>query len=397
MKIGILREEKVPLDSRVALTPSQCRVLMDTYPFINIVVRSSNHRCFSDDMYRINGILVVDSLDDCDILFGIKEVPISSLINDKTYLFFSHTIKGQEYNRGLLSSMIQKKIKMIDYETISSNNKRMIGFGRYAGVVGAYNAFLCYGLKKNIYRLKPAHSCSDRAEMEKEFNKIILKNEKIIVTGKGRVGKGIMEIINDLSIREVSKSEFLNNNFNEPVCVNLDFLDYYERVDGGRATKSHFFKKYSEYKSSFMKYASVGNIFIAGHYYNQGSPFLFTREDAKNGNFNLSVIADVSCDINGPVASTIRPSTISNPIYGYNAKKEIEDDFMKDGVIAVMAVDNLPCELPKDASLDFGKEIISKIFPLLVKGNNVILSNATICKDGFLTDNFEYLKEFISS
>ena len=397
MKIGILREEKIPLDSRVALTPTQCRFLMDKYPFIDIVVRNSNHRCFSDDMYRNNGVMVVDELYDCDVLIGIKEVPISSLINDKTYLFFSHTIKGQKYNRRLLSSMIEKNIRMIDYEVLTNNKRRMIGFGKYAGIVGAYNGFLCYGLKHNIYRLKPAYSCFDRLEMEKELSNIVLNNEKIIITGKGRVGQGIMEIINTLSIKEVSKKDFINNNFNEPVCVNLDFTDYYERIDGGEFTRSDFLRNNKKYKSVFMKFAAVGDIFIAGHYYSQNAPFLFTRENAKCSEFNLSVIADVSCDINGPVASTIRSSTILNPIYGYNPIKEKEDDFRKDGVIAVMAVDNLPCELPKDASQDFGKELVNKVFPLLVKENDSILENATICKNGRLTKNFEYLECFLDN
>ena len=396
MKIGILREEKIPLDRRVALTPEQCRLVMDKYPSIEILVRSSAHRCYSDDMYQELGIQVVDQLDDCDILIGIKEVPVNSLIKNKTYLFFSHTIKKQEYNRDLLLAMVNSNIQMIDYEVLKNDHgKRIIGFGRYAGVVGAYNGLLAYGLKKKLYRLKPAYSCRDRKEMEMEFKKILLRNEKIIVTGKGRVGKGIMEIINSLAIREVSKTDFIEKSFSEPVCVHLDYMDYYERKDDGVFIKNDFYNNPDKYRSSFMKFASVGDIFIAGHYYSKDAPFLFTRDDAKKSDFNLSVIADVSCDIDGPVASTIRPSTILNPIYGYNPLLEKEDDFTNNSVIAVMAVDNLPCELPKDASLDFGEELINNIFPLLVQENNDTILDATICKEGKLTLNFEYLTDFL--
>ncbi len=396
MKIGILREEKVPLDKRVALTPEQCKFVMDKYPFIEIVVRKSEHRCYSDDNYRSIGIEVVDKLDDCDILLGIKEVPIESLITDKKYLFFSHTIKKQEYNRDLLLAMLNNNIQMIDYEVLKNGyGKRVIGFGRYAGVVGAYNGFLTYGLKNNLYTLKPAYNCVDRKEMELEFNKIILNNEKIIVTGKGRVGEGIMEIINSLEIRVVSEREFMNSSFNEPVCVHLDYMDYYERKDGKEFVKSDFYNNPEQYQSSFMKFARFGDIFLAGHYYSKDAPFLFTREDAKKSIFNLSVVADISCDIDGPIASTIRPSTILDPIYGYNPILEIEDDFINNGVIAVMAVDNLPCELPKDASLDFGQELIDSVFPLLVQESNSAILDATICKEGKLMPKFDYLKDFV--
>ena len=145
-----------------------------------------------------------------------------------------------------------------------------------------------------------------------------------------------------------------------------------------------------------MKFAKKADIFIAGHYYAEGSPYLFSKKDAKNINFNIKVVGDISCDINGPIASTIRPSSIKNPIYGYNPITEKEDDFQKKDVIAVMAVDNLPCELPKNASEDFGNELIKKILPKLLKNtNDILIKNATICKNGLLTKKFNYLEKFI--
>ena len=398
MKIGVLKEEKIPADKRVPLTPKQCRQLLDTYSDIEISVKSSAIRCFSDDMYIAEGITIVDDLSDCDVLIGVKEVPKESLIANKTYLYFSHTIKEQSYNRGLLLEMIELNIIMVDYEVLrNKQGNRLLGFGRYAGIVGAYNGFLTYGLKSGKYNLKAAHNCEDRIEMESEMSKIKLSNEKFIVTGNGRVGNGIMEIMEESNIREVSKSDFLTKTFNEAVFVHLNFMDYNVKKDGSSAVKQEFYSNPELFKSSFMDYAIHADIFIAGHYYSSGSPYLFTRQDAKSPDFNLKVVADVSCDINGPVACTIKPSTISNPIYGYDKQTEQEVDFRNEDAIAVMAVDNLPCELPKDASEDFGNEMMYKILPsLIVSDDEQIIANATICKAGDLTQNFEYLRNYVN-
>ncbi|MGY8980523.1 MAG: NAD(P)-dependent oxidoreductase [Flavobacteriales bacterium] len=396
MNIGILKEEKFPADKRVAFSPNQCKKIISLYPNINIYVQKSDIRCYNDEEYIKSGINVVDDVSNCDILFGIKEVPKVKLIANKTYFFFSHTIKEQEYNRDLLLKMISLNISMIDYEVLkSSNGNRLLGFGRFAGIVGAYNAFLTYGLKSKKYSLKPAYKCIDRIEMEQELSNIKLNSERFIITGKGRVGLGILEIFNLLDIKEISKVDFLTKTFDYPVFVSLDTMDYNIRKDNLSGDFNHFIKNPSLYNSSFMKFVKNSDVFIAGHYYGSGSPFLFNRNDVKSFDFNLSVVADVSCDIDGPVATTIRPSTISKPIYGYNPETEKEDDFLKENVIAVMAVDNLPCELPKDSSEDFGVNLIESILPLLFVESDII-EKATICKDGDLTKYFEYLRDYIS-
>ncbi len=398
MKIGILREEKVPADERTPLTPLQCQRLIKLYPDIEIFVKSSPFRCFSDQEYRDLGLNIVSDLSFCDILLGIKEVPKDNLIPDKTYLYFSHTIKKQKYNRSLLQQMVKRNIRMIDYEAIKDDNdKRLLGFGRYAGIVGAYNGLRTYGLKKNCYSLLPAYKCEDKEDLYYQLNYLKLDSLKIVVTGSGRVARGILELLEAAGIKQVNVKDFLDSRqYDYPVFVQLGSLDYNCRKDGNLSSKSDFYENPHDYKSTFMQYAQVSDIFIAGHYYNSGAPYLFTREDAKSELFNLTVVADVSCDINGPVASTIRPSTIHDPIYGYNPITEQEDNFNKEGVLAVMAVDNLPCELPKDSSKDFGEELINNVFPLLVsKNQSTLISRATICDKGKLTSYFSYLKDYL--
>ena len=398
IKIGILREGKLPPDKRVPLTPLQCKKLISQYPSLDLVVQKSTIRCFDDEEYSSLGIKLVDDLSDCDVLFGVKEVVMSELLNDKTYFYFSHTIKGQPYNRVLLQTMIKKRISMVDYETLTHNNgSRIIGFGRYAGVVGCYNGFLAFGKRSKRFSLKPAYLCCNRQELDKELQNVDLPPVKIIVSGNGRVGQGALEIINQLQIRKVSKEEFVSQSFNEPVYVHLDFYDYNERIDGSEFSNKDFFSNPEWFQSCFMNYASFADIFIAGHYYAKGSPYLFTRKDAKSSDFKIRTIADISCDIDGPIASTLRPSTITDPIYGYNPQTESEDDFDKDNVITVMAVDNLPCELPKDASEDFGDALIKYVFPaLLVNDLENVIARATICKNGDLTDNYQYLRDFVN-
>ena len=399
MKIGLLREEKIPVDKRVVLTPDQCKTFKTTYPDIDLLVQSSKFRCFSDEQYISRGIKVVTDISDCDVLLGVKEVPEKLLIPNKTYFYFSHTIKKQPYNRDLLIKMIDMKINMVDYEVLKDGKgERLIGFGRYAGIVGAYNGFLTYGLKSGRYNLKPAHQCKNRVEMEGELKNLTLNNERIVVTGNGRVGKGIMEIMKKSGIKEVSVDEFLEKEYHEAVFVHLNTMDYNEKIDGSLSIKHEFYSNPELYQSSFVRFARRADIFIAGHYHASGSPYLFTREDARSDDFNLKVIADISCDIDGPVASTIRSSTIEDPIYGYCPETEKEVFFNQENSIAVMAVSNLPCELPKDASEDFGNTMLAKIIPYLIKGDKKgVISSATICSSGSLTQGYEYLSDYINS
>tara|TARA_Y100000589_G_scaffold80816_1_gene74652 strand:+ start:3719 stop:4939 length:1221 start_codon:yes stop_codon:yes gene_type:complete len=399
IKIGILKEGKVPPDKRVPLTPKQCRLLKSIYPNVEVIVNPSSIRAYNDDSYIEQGLILSDDLSECDIILGVKEVNISDLIPNKKYLFFSHTLKKQPYNRELLQAILDKKIQLIDYEALRDKyNKRLIGFGRYAGIVGCYNGFLTYGIKHDIYELKPAHQCFDRKEVEKELKKIILpKNTKIILTGFGRVGMGAREILDLLSIDEVTPEDFLYKQHNNPVYTHLDIKDYYVRRDGSGFIKNEFYSKPELYKSDFKKFLSETDMYIPCHFWSEKADYIITRDDLKLSNLRLSVVADISCDIDCAIACTIRPSKISDPIYGYNPKTELEDDFKSKGVIAVMAVDNLPCELPLDASEDFGDELLKKVFPLLLGEDKdmVIARGSETTLEGELSEYFKYLEDYL--
>ena len=400
IKLGIIKEGKTPPDKRVALTPEQCEHILNNYDNVEIYVQKSNIRKFSDRDYERLGIALVDDVSHCDVLIGVKEVPVDELIPNKKYLFFSHTFKEQPYNRELLQAVIDKNIQLIDWEVITNaKGQRLIAFGKYAGIVGCYNGFLAYGLKSKLYNLKPAHQCDDRAEMEAQLPNIKLPtNFKAVITGKGRVGGGALEVIEKIAIKKVSPKEFLTETFNEPVYTVLDVMDYYERDDMHSMDKSEFYKNPKGYHSVFLKYAKVADIYIACHYWDSNSPFVFTREDAKQADFNIQIVADVSCDIDCAVASTIKPSTIANPIYGYNPETESEVDFYDENAIGVMAVDNLPCELPKDASESFGEMFIEHILqPLLGNDPENIIERASETKDGKLTSHFAYLEDYLNN
>jgi hypothetical protein len=398
IKLGIIREGKVPPDFRVPLTPKQCKAIETLYPHVKVQVQRSPIRTFKDSEYAEQGIELVDSLQDCDIIFGVKEVQIADLIPNKTFVFFSHTIKKQPYNRALLQAILAKKIRLIDYEVVKDKiNKRIIGFGRYAGIVGCYNAFLTYGLKSGTFELKPAHLCQDRKEVEEELKKVILPNNfRVVLTGFGRVGHGAREILELLPIKEVTPEEYLSKQFDEPVYTQLEVEDYYGRLDGSEFVKKEFYSNPELFKSTFDRYVPLSDMYIPCHFWSSKSPVILPNEVLKSNSCRLKVIADVSCDVDGPIASTIRASKIGDSIYGYNPDTQAEVDFRDENAIAVMAVDNLPCELPKDASEDFGNELLKNVLPALFgEDPDRIIERATETNlNGELMPDFKYLEEY---
>ena len=398
MKIGILREEKNPPDRRVPFTPSQCKQIIEEYPDVSLVVQPSPIRCFSDKEYREEGIELQEDLSDCDVLFGVKEVPVQYLIADKTYFYFSHTHKLQPYNQPLIKAILKNRITHIDYECLTYNNGfRIIGFGRYAGLVGAYNGLKTYGERYRIYQLKPAHECRDLNELKEELKKINLGAVKIVLTGSGRVARGANKIMEAAQIKKVEPSEYLNKAFEEAVYCWIDADQYAYRSDHDTFDFQDFFANGQAYTSHFLRFAEVSDLFIAGHFWDQSAPVFFTKEEARLPSFKIRVIADISCDIDGPIPSTIRPSTIADPVYDYDrfTHKELPP-YENESAISVMAVDNLPCELPVDASEGFGAVLLEKIIPLVVNGDqDGILERATFTNNrGELMPAYAYMSEY---
>ena len=396
MKIGIIKEYKSPPDKRVVFSPEKCIETIKKFPEIEFFVEKSEIRCFSDSEYELLDIQTVSDLSHCDVLIGVKEVPVNKLINDKKYFFFSHTIKKQPYNKKLLQEILSRNIDLYDHETIvDKSNNRLIGFGYYAGVIGAYNGLRAYGLKTNSFELPKAIDLKDRKEFNTILNNLSMTNIKILLSGKGRVGSGTKEVLDFLKIKEVSPHDFLNNNYNEAVYSNIDVLDY-NFSDTIENTVSNFYKFPEKFVSTFSKFSSVADIYFAGHYHNPSAPKLITLQNIKKFDFNIKVIADISCDIDGPIASTIRPSTIENPIYGFHKSNVKECDFLDENSIAVMAVDNLPCELPRDASKMFGDMFLEYVIPSFFNNDkDDILVNSQITSNGQLTPRFKYLSDYI--
>jgi len=274
--------------------------------------------------------------------------------------------------------------------------QRLVAFGRYAGIVGAYNGFRAYGLKYDLFQLPKANDLPDQAALIAELRKLNLPNIKVLLTGRGRVGNGSREMLDGMGMRRVTVSEYLEEEFDEPVYCQIDAGEYNKRKDGVRGNKANFFAYPEEYKSNFFRFAKVTDYYIAGHFYGAGAPYLYTREDVKHPDFKIKVVADVSCDIDGPVASTIQPSTIADPIYGYDPQTEKETNFKNPNAIAVMAVDNLPCELPRDASEGFGEAFVKNVIPAFFNGDkDGVLQRARMTQNGKLTERYSYLQDYV--
>ncbi len=397
MKFAIIKERKNPPDRRVVFSPQACNTLLETYPDLELKVESSDIRIFTDAEYRSEGIIIANDVSDCDVLLGVKEVPIKDLLPNKKYFFFSHTIKKQPYNRKLLQAILDKNIELYDHEVITnSKNQRVVAFGRYAGIVGAYNGLRAFGLKFNQFVLPKAQDLKDQKELINELNKISLPAIKLVLTGKGRVSNGAKEMLDAMYIKEVSVQDYLEKTFTEPVYTQLDVLDYNLRKDNKVIDMFDFFKNPVDYNSNFMRFSNVSDIYFACHFWDSKAPFIFSRKDAKSPDFKIKVVADISCDVDGPVASTLRASTIANPIYGYHPQSEKEVDYTNDGAIAVMAVDNLPAELPNDASVGFGESFSEYVIPAFFNGDvDGVLERALMTKNGKLTERFSYLQDYI--
>jgi alanine dehydrogenase len=398
LKLGILRETKSPPDRRVTIAPQQGIEFVKQFPDVELLIQPSDIRAYSNQEYLDNQLTLQDDLSDCDILVGVKEVDIQALMPDKTYMFFSHTGKKQSYNRKLLQKILKKNIRLIDYEYLTDiHEMRLVAFGRWAGIVGAYNGLLAHGKKTGIFSMRRAHECVDMDEFFAELMKIKLPPLRILITGGGRVAHGAIEVLSPLNIRKISPHRFLNRDYEYPVYCQLDPWHYTKRKDGDIFDFEHFIKNPFEYDPAFLPYTKRTDLFIACHFWDPQSPVFMTANDMKADDFSISIIADVSCDIKIPIPSTLRASSIAEPYYDYNpiSQKE-EKPFSSKNNVTVMAVDNLPGEAPRNASIDFGKGLIKKVFPsLLYDDKDEIIKRATITENGKLTDRYAYLQDYV--
>jgi saccharopine dehydrogenase (NAD+, L-lysine forming) len=394
-KIGIIREGKQPPDRRVPLTPKQCKEVL--HQGIDISVQRSSVRAYSDAEYTAQGLRMTEDLTDRDLIMGVKEIPYDMLMAEKSYLIFSHVIKKQPHNAKLLRTVLDRRITLIDHELLTDpKGERVLAFGRWAGVVGAYNAFRAWEATHGDATLRPAHQCHDRAEMELHLLDYALPPDlRIVLTGGGRVGKGAMEVLDRIGMRKVEPSEFMKADNTSPVYTVLGSSDLYSRLDGRPFDKAAFHADPSGHRSDMLPFANVAHIYMACHFWDPRGPKILSAEDLRTPGMTVKVIADLSCDIGGPIDSTLRSSTIAEPLFGYDIATGQECPTGSPGSITVMSVDNLPCELPRDASKSFGRDLMDRVLPHLV-GDDAegMIARATIATKGALTERYEYLKDY---
>ena len=398
--IGIVRESRND-ENRTPLVPEHIKKYKESNPNINFIIQSSNSRCFSDEEYELCGAKINENLNECSIIFGVKEIDPNILINNRTYLFFSHTFKInkqqkniEKHKKDLLLSILNKKITLIDYENIrGKNGTRCLGFGRFAGIVGCYNTLNLLLKVLGKQSLASAYKINDYERLVLNLKNLYFPKTKILVTGDGRVAKGVIELLNQTNIKAVSKKDFLEKKFDQPIFCNLETKDYVTNNSSTNFNLEHFINNPQDYSSSALQYLKETNILISAHYWDPSSPKIFENEDLKVLQ-NLKIVGDITCDINGSVPTTIRSTTIEKPNYWIERYTLKEIDENNDG-IAVMAVDNLPSELPRDSSTEFSEGIINEVLPFLLKEDDGRILNGTITTDGSFLEKYNYLNDYI--
>lgn len=395
IKIGLLKEGKTPPDNRVALTPAQCKWIIKNIPDVQITVQSSPQRCFSDREYTLAGIEVSDDISHCDVLLGIKEVPPEQILSNKTYLIFSHTCKRQPQNQKMLQTLMKNNCTLIDYEALKhEDGQRIIGFGFFAGIVGAHNGMMAYGNRTGSFALERVYKQKDFKSLIHNYFGLKLPNVKIAVTGSGRVAHGVLEIMNLMGVIEVEKEQYLSREFAYPVYVQLKGSDLYQHKINGSYNRDEFHQQPSLYKCLFSAYANATDILMNGVYWDKEVPRLFDKEMISDQKFRIQTIADITDDCNGSVPINYGDQTIEDPVYGVDRNSFEKTAPYLPGSIDVMAVGNLPNELPRDASQYFGEQLMKYVLQDLYAGGSAVIERATIVKNGKLTSNFSYLQEY---
>ncbi|MFN5937015.1 MAG: NAD(P)-dependent oxidoreductase [Sphingobacteriales bacterium] len=395
--LGLIREDKVPADNRVALTPSQCKWLQNQFSDIKIVVQSSFNRCYSNKEYQMAGVTISDDIQGCDILLGIKEVPAEKLLENKTYLFFSHTKKLQPNNQKMFQTIIQKKSTLIDYECMEhEDGTRIIGFGFFAGIVGAHNGIMCYGERTGLFHLERVYTQRSFRELIHSYFGLKLPNLKIAVTGSGRVAHGVLEIMNLMGIHEVEPDQYLSREFQYPVYVQLKGADLYAHKEKGTYSRDHFHDFPEQYTSIFKPYLAQTDILMNGVYWDKQIPRLFEKKDVTQPSFRIKTISDITDDIHGSIPINYGDQDIFNPVYGVDRTTLEKTAPYLPNSTDIIAVGNLPNELPRDASRYFGEQLIKHILPKLLQlePDDGTLKRATLIQKGEITSGYSFMKEY---
>ena len=398
LTIGLIREGKVPSDNRVALTPAQCKWISRNRQDIKLLVQHSDTRCYSDKEYLAAGIEVKEDLNECDLLLGIKEVPVEMLIDGKTYLFFSHTKKLQSYNQKMMQAIVEKKITLIDYECLEhEDGTRIIGFGFFAGIVGAHNGMMVYGKRTGSFTLDRVNATKSLQHLMHTYFGLKLPNIKIAVTGSGRVAHGILEVMNLMGIHEVEPEDYLKRGFVYPAYVHLKGADLYKPIDGTTYNREHFHTQPQLYQSLFPQYLPHTDILMNGVYWEKTIPRLFELEELTSPAFRLQTIADITDDKSGSVPCNLGDGSIEDPVYGVHKLTFEKVLPYLPGAVDIMAVGNLPNELPRDASRYFGEQLIKHVLLDLVEGNSPVIERATIVKNGEVTAAYEHMRAYATA
>ena len=429
--LGIVKETKNKWERRVPLNPSAVKELIRKG--FEVIIQPSNNRIYKNEEYRSVGAKLSENLSRCDFIIGVKEIPMDVLIPEKPHLFFSHTIKGQDYNMPLLQKILDEKITLFDYEKIEDEkNRRLVFFGKFAGNAGMVDTLhglgqrlkQQYNLKTPFLKIKHSYeyeSVQDAIEHLKIIGKEIEENGlpkeitplNIFLLGYGHVAVGCQEILAALPIVEIVPNKLAKHsqNYNDNKIYLSVFKEEHlvERKDGGKFSLPDYFENNSAYKSRLEQYLPYCSVYMNAIYWTPECPvflpnsYLKTIQDEKP---KLIIIGDITCDIAGSIQATVKETSPDNPVFVYDPKSKKETDGYEGEGFAVMAVDNLPCEFPREASDTFSNSLKPFMEKILLNDYSQSIEKsdlpeeikkACIAHQGKLQPDFEYLGEYLAA
>ncbi len=430
MIIGIREEDKSIFERRVAITPDVVKELVSQG--FKVIVEPSSHRIFPDSEFEKAGAELKKDLSEAKVIFGVKEVPKEKLMPEKTYVFFSHTIKGQSYNMPMLRKILELKDTLIDYEKITDDKgRRLIFFGKFAGFAGAIDALHLLGQKlksegeSNIFEsVKRAYDYPSLKDAKEEISKLKNKIEKgelpkslkpfiIGFAGYGNVSKGAQEILDLLGPKEITPEELLNGKYKKDGIYKVVFKEEHmvdPKEDGYEFELYDYYNNPEKYRGVFSRYLPHLNLLVNAIYWEERYPRIVTKEDMKKlwkeGNKKLKIIADISCDIEGAVEFTFECGEPDKPSLVYEPLKNSYHLGVEGDGPAVLMVDILPSELPKEAS-EYFSHVLREFIPDIVKADYSVsfeelnlpapIKRAVIAHGGELTPDYKYIENYLKN